>query len=366
MQIFLKEVKEFIRDPAALFMCLIFPILMVLMLGSFLQQMDISDYKIEDIKLHYTIENSDVLNSGAFEMFLSQADMFEAEKSTDIESSRQLVQTGEITALVTLNGSDIELYCGDNGVSNRALSSVFNSYQQMSAIYKSILQTDPAALADIDITDHDSSGSFVEREGLGVTRSMMDYYAVTILVMTLFFSASGSSDAVNEEKKRHTLFRMLITPKRRIHIFIGTILGRLPEHIGIILSTMIFSVIICGARYCNDILGNLMLILMYFLVSAALISVGYLIGLLINVPGPSVFVPLCWTMLFFSGAFAKPVVIEGFSSYLPPYIIQEASFKLTLFNDYSGALSVTLGSFVIFAVCMSASALIFSKKNFLK
>ncbi len=366
MQIFLKEVKEFFRDPAAVFMCLFFPMLMVLILGSFLQQLDISDYGIENIKLHYTAQNSDVLNTTAFEMFLSEADILEAEKSTDTESSRRMVQNGELTALVTLNGSDIELYCGDNGVSNRALSSIFNSYQQMSAIYKSILRSDPSALRNIEFADIGGSDTFVEREGLGVTRSMMDYYAVAILVMMLFFSSIGSSDSVREEKSRHTIFRVLIAPKRRTRVFAATILGKLPEFIVMIFATMVFSAVICGARYCDDILGNLMLILMYLTVSAALISIGYLIGLLINIPGPSVCLPVCWTMLFFSGSFAKPVVIEGLSGYLPPYIIQEASFSLTLFNDYSGALSVTLCSFVIFAVCMSVSALIFSKKNFLK
>ncbi len=363
MQVFLKQVREFLRAPAAVFNCVIMPAMLVLMLGTFLQQLDYSDYEIGDISIHYSTEDADMFNAMAFEQFITRADMISAEKSLDPDLSRKMTEKGEISAFVTLNGSDIEIYAGANGVINRALNAVFNSYQQVSAMYVSIAKEDPAALSVIDFTAGEDD--FVKHEGLGATRSMIDYYAVAILVMMLFFSiAISSGDAIHTEQSQNTLVRTLVTPKRRVSVLISMMLGKLIEAVIIIFSTMVFSVLLCGASYCDNIWGNLLLILMYFSVSLALTAVGFFIGLLIKVPAPAVILPISWSMLFFSGSFSKPTIIEGFSEYLPPYIIQQASFSLTLFGDSSGAIMVTVVCFAVSAVCVMLATLIFSKKKY--
>ena len=51
------------------------------------------------------------------------------------------------------------------------------------SVYNGIAATDPSLLMN---TDTDTEKSFVEQDGLGVTRSMMDYYAVSMAVMMKF------------------------------------------------------------------------------------------------------------------------------------------------------------------------------------
>ena len=60
-------------------------------------------------------------------------------------------------------------------------------------------------------------------------------------------------------------------------------------------------------------------------------------------------IPLTWALLFFSGSFSKQVFIEGFSDKLPPYIVQQAVFRLTLYGESDSALAVI-------AVCLAVTA----------
>ena len=68
-------------------------------------------------------------------------------------------------------------------------------------------------------------------------------------------------------------------------------------------------------------------------------------------------------MLFFSGSFSKEIYIEGFSNYLPPYLIQQAAFELTLFGNRTAAAQVIAVSSVILAVFTILGAVKFNRKE---
>ena len=112
---------------------------------------------------------------------------------------------------------------------------------------------------------------------------------------------------------------------------------------------MLFSVFVFGAKYCDSFIGNLILFLLFSCCSLATIAVGMLIGVLIKIPAESIVIPLTWALLFFSGSFSKQVFVEGFSDKLPPYIVQQAAFRLTLYGESDSALAVI-------AVCLAVTA----------
>ena len=62
--------------------------------------------------------------------------------------------------------------------------------------------------------------------------------------------------------------------------------------------------------------------------------------------------PINWIMLYFSGTFNADTSIKGVTEYLPPNIIMEAAFDLTVFGRTERAMSVLLWSLGIFAVLM--------------
>lgn len=364
--IIVKEIKEYFRNPAAVFMTVIFPSLLVFVLGTMLQSLDIADYEIGDIKLQYSVSDANSINATSFETFLTEIDMIKSEKAVSNEAAISLVDKGEIDAYAELTDSGITLHTGLDSVKNRALGSMFNSYNQMSDTYMEIAKVNPAALPELlsEMSDN-AEKSYVKQSGLGVTRSMIDYYGVCIIVMMIFMSCiTGSSETFKEEQKHNTLNRITVSTVPRISVFFSKVIGLFPQSILIVIITMLCSSLLFGANYCDTIGGNFLLILMLFTAALAASALGTLLGLIMKIPAVSVIMPISWSMLFFSGSFSKEIFFEGFSDKLPPYIIQQAAFDLTLFGDSTNAIIITLICAGIFVVLTALGAVIYSKKKF--
>jgi ABC-2 type transport system permease protein len=289
--------------------------------------------------------------------------MIKAEITADKETALALTDSGEINAYIELHGSDIKMFTGDNDTINRALKSMLGSYNTMADTYKNIAMVNPSALQEV-ISKDISEASYVEQNGLGVTRSMIDYYAVSVIVMMIFMSGiTGQSEVLKEEKNANTYSRLLLTTTPKLSVFFGKVIGTIPTSVITVGATMIFAVVFFGANYCSDVLGNVLLVVMLLSVSLAATALGTVAGLVMKIRAASVLMPICWQMLFFSGTFSKEIFIEGYSTSLPPYLIQQAAFDLTLFGDGSGAIVVTLVSLAIFVILTIIGAAVFAKKK---
>ncbi len=363
LKVAIKEMKAYFRSPVAVFMTVFFPCLLIYVLGTMLQSLDISDHSIGDINVKYNISATDKYNADAFKTFITGIDMVKAEETTDKENALSLTDKGEINAYIELNGNDIKVFTGDNDTVNRAISSMLGSYNTMADTYKNIAKVNPQTLQEV-INKDISEMTYVEQNGLGVTRSMIDYYAVSVIVMMIFMSGiTGQSEAFKEEKNGNTYSRLLLSTTPKLSVFFGKVIGAIPTSVITVGATMIFAVIFFGANYCSDILGNILLVTMLLSVSLAATSLGTVAGLIMKIPAASVLMPICWQMLFFSGTFSKEIFIDGYSTSLPPYLIQQAAFDLTLFGDGSGAIVVTLISLVIFVILTIIGAAVFAKKK---
>lgn len=72
LSLIIKQIREYFRSPANVFMGLLFPVLLVFFLGTMLQNLDIADYDIGEIKLQYSITQTDEQSGKAFAEFLSR------------------------------------------------------------------------------------------------------------------------------------------------------------------------------------------------------------------------------------------------------------------------------------------------------
>lgn len=346
LSLIIKQMREYFRSPVNVFMGLLFPVLLVFFLGTMLQNLDISDYDIGEINLQYSVSEADEQSGKAFSDFIGNIEMIKAEKNDDAESALKLTDNGDTDAYIEVKAGEIVFHSGRNDIANRALGSVLNSYIAVSDTYYKIASTDPSLLMN---TDTDTEKTFVEQDGLGVTRSMMDYYAVSMAVMMIFMSHMiMGSTSLKDEERIFTLQRLYLSPVGKAKLFFGKLIGILPSAVIGNAVIMLFSVFVFGAKYCESFVGNLILFLLFSCCSLAAIAAGMLIGVLIKIPAESIVIPLTWALLFFSGSYSKQVFIEGFSDKLPPYIVQQAAFRLTLYGESDRALAVI-------AVCLAVT-----------
>lgn len=355
--IILNQFRAFMRSGGGLFFALFFPSLCTFFLGTFLEKIDVSDAAVGEISVAYCTENADAISAAAFEEFilgLEKDGVIIAEKISSEQASEVAKNN---SAAVVMDGSDITIYCGNNDIKNRTVKALLDSYVQVSGTYMAAASVDPAALMNIRDTDTDES--YVRGKDFGKSRTMMDYYAVSMAVMIVFMgSCMSGANAYSDEHNYCTMTRLEASPVSRMKIYIGKIIGSMPMLILQISAIMLTSTLLFGAKYCSTVGGNIMLAVMLICCSMAALAAGMLLNLLLpKVPAPAILMPVIWMMLFYSGVFARPIKIEGFSDILPPYLMNQAAFDLTVFSRYEKAVQVTICALIIFAVLACIGAL---------
>lgn len=355
----LKSFRAFLRNLTTLFFTVLFPSVCVFFLGTFLENIEVSDYAVGEVSVLYAEENTDPLSAAAFGEFLENLENVAAWKTSAEEVKSFDRET--YSAGILLNGEDLTLYYGEDWVVNRTVRMILDSYQQTASAYRTVAASDPAALSGIVLSEE----SYVRRGDFGANRSMMDYYAVTMLVMIVFMGSviAGTSE-YTDECIYCTMDRLRISAVSGLRIYFGKILGNLPMIVVQIASVMLSASLLFGARYCADLPLNLLLIGMLLSVSVAALSAGLFLNLLFpKIPSYQIIMPVFWTMMFVSGTFAKDIHIPGVSEIMPVYLVQNAAFDLTVFSRTEKAAAVTAVSLVVFAVTLALSALKLSLEN---
>lgn len=364
LTIIIKEIKFFFRTPSNVFFTILFPALLVFVLGTFLENFDNSDAKVGEIRIHYASTNTDTASDIAMSAFLDslvQSNTIVYSKSDDLALSLNLVDTNELDGVIELKDGNIILHAGENSVKNRTLKLLMNSYQRMSAVYLAAAKINPSALLNVDTS---SEISYVSAKDLGVNRTMLDYYAVAMIVMSLFMCNLVSGANANfDENINKTNLRLHISPVSKIKIYMGKIIGNMLSAIIQIITIMVTSVCFFDSHYCKDLMGNIVLCIMFLCCTLALLSLGMLISQIVKFTPTAIIMPFAWAMLFYSGTYSKEIYVEGFSNRMPPYLIQQAAFDLTIFGKYESVLYTIAVSLVLFIVFTITGTAMYYKKG---
>jgi ABC-2 type transport system permease protein len=364
IQIIIKEMKDFLREKTNLFFFLMFPTILIFLLGNLLGSMDHAEETIGEIKIHYLVDTDQVASKIAIESFIQALEddkNIRFERSANLEASKALAGRDEITAVVQFAGEPmkINIYEGTNHIKNRTVASMMNGFVQMNKAYLSILKTVPANLP----TGAGEQTDYVKQKDLGVNRSMLDYYAVTMMVMICFMSVILGSTAFSGERQERTINRLLIAPKNKAVLFLSKILGLVPQVVLQITIIMVCSIFVFHAKYAASLIDNMYLFFMFFIVTITMISIGAVVGLFLKANPMAVLFPILWVMMFLSGTYSKEINISGVTDRMPIYQIQEAAFDLTVFGRYEKSTLVILTCLVITALMLALGAYAFSRKE---
>ncbi len=364
IQVIIKEVKEFLREKTNLFFFLMFPVVLIFLLGNLLGAQDKAEKPIGEIKLQYLINTENEFDRGAIESFIKATkddqNIF-FEQSTDLEASKILAGRDEITAVLEFQGDPlaINIYEGTDNIKNRTVSAIMNGFLQTCKALSAVKKISPEALkAGIG-----EPGDYVKQKDLGLNRTMLDYYAVTMMVMICFMSVLLGSMTFVEERQSKTINRLLIAPKNKLVLFFSKILGLMPQTILQIMLIMAVSLIFFDAHYATSWIDNLYLFVMFFLVTLVMISIGAVIGILFKTNPSVITFPFLWVMMFLSGTFSRYVNIKGVTELMPAYQIQEAAFDLTVFGRYDRCNTVIISSIILTMIMLILGAFIFSRKE---
>ncbi|MBC1475753.1 ABC transporter permease [Listeria grandensis] len=249
--IMLKAIKLTLRDKGYFLYMLIFPLALILVLGSVLQDSFSNDVKLDKMTIEYVVQKESPLGKG-FEQFAKDASgkqiTFKEAKSA--KAGKSAVENGDAVGFVavaddltvtTNSPSAIEM-----SVLNGYLDQFTAQYQLASTIVKvdktqaSVLQNPPKPS---DTAVH------IEKQASGNKISAFEYYAVAMIAMVMMFGINSGINVFREEKVRHTDVRLFIAPIKKSTAIIGNFLGAIFMQVVALLLLMVVSNLFFGVNW---------------------------------------------------------------------------------------------------------------------
>ncbi|MDR0851041.1 MAG: ABC transporter permease [Clostridiales Family XIII bacterium] len=358
-----------VRDKANLFFIVLFPSLLVFMLGNLLAFLDNPDEAINPMEIRYTIQTENVDEVAAIDAFLeafSEIDQITFVEAEDFDAVKEAVRSENASAgILFTEPIGIEIFEGSDSIQNRAVKLIFKGYARQAGALTAIAQTAPERLPETVDAIFSGAGGLLADHDLGYSRTMLDYYAVTMIVMIIFMgSTTGGAEDLFSERKNHTLARIIASPKNRTNIYIQKVIAQLPQNLMQTAIVMIVSIAVFHVHYADTFRGNLLLMLMLILAGMAVSALFMILGMILKFNPTAIIMPLAWVILFISGTFSKEVSISGFTEYSPAFLIQSAAFDLTVFGRDEKCLIVIVICVAVLILSTVAGALLFRRKGF--
>lgn len=365
LTIITKEFKQNIRNFKANTMMVLFPVVLIAILGAAFSGAFSNTIDLGEVKVLYTdkvMQDKDF--KGAFDGFLngmSDELGIKFEETSDEAAGKTGIENSAYSAYlkVTENPLRFELYKNDRrsfdaSLLESSLNSFIKSYDSIAAI----AAVNPAALARPEITQFDDSEKYVESRSLDKRRQpgSLDYYAVTMLTLILLYASLTGFWAIRSEREEKTEARVLCAPVRGYEFLTGKVIGCISVTVVQGLAVILFSKLVLKAYWGENLLPVALVLLTYSIMTVSLgVAMAYVFrsgdtasGILNSI------IPF---LAFLGGAYVPLSIMSGFITKIamvsPVSWTNTALFKIIYDNDYSaipGSIIINLSLAALFIV----------------
>lgn len=279
INIFIKELKQFVRNKRALVMMLIFPVILIVILGNALRSVmgdDASKTVFSDVKILYYCDDDSKYKElvDNFITFGKDDLKITFEKVDNIAEGKQKVADSYNGLIVCESGTDIIYYYKNQRDSaggsyvEKALNTFVERYNLIVEVYK----INPMGIANIS---NEKNEEFTKLSSITPDRvpNSIDYYSVAELTMIIMYLTTAMILVVKKERIDKTEDRILIAPVSNSTVILAKVLSGVV--IGIIQCIIVyfFSKYVLHA-YWGDNLVNVFLILLSFIFMNVMIGTG--------------------------------------------------------------------------------------------
>lgn len=306
-----KEIKHFFRDKQSFIFVLIFPLILMGVLGTALTGAFNNERSPVEMDVLYKTDANDVLDD-AFASFTSEVDdrgLHFQVLDTD-EKGEEMVDNGEAAGFVYMDADGIDLYLQDAySLESNILKSTLGSFTDTYNLANEIIQTSPNKA---DVLTSNGEHEFIQEHAIDSDETVgsMDYYVIVMTTMFVFLGAMFSSGLIAEERVRHTDVRLIIAPVPKRRILIGKVGGFVVIFSFFIFILFLFSLFVYNANW-GEHLGLVALVLLSEIIFTVCFGMG--IGYMMQSSGKAnVFIMIVVQVsAFFGGAFFKLANPEG-------------------------------------------------------
>jgi ABC-2 type transport system permease protein len=370
-------VKELMvnRDVKMLIFMLAIPVVLILIMGTMLTSAFSSNVTAGEIRVLYISESGDQLeewmtNSAASGVILERA-------ALGLEESLREVQEGKYTGLLTIDEAGIHYYGNsrsqvENGIVNGLLTAYEESHKLETTLTQLASNTGAGdTAADISaMAGVESGASFVKETALkGPPRpSAMDYYAIAVTTMIIFYFALTAGTLIENERTRNTATRLLAAPISKYEILAGKVVGN------VILNTLFCVAVVLISKYMFDAnWGNKMWLVFLVIVSLIVFTISMGLGISYLIRGKAsgiVIMTIIQLGCLFGGSYHQIVdngdFISVVSKFIPIKWSNDAILAIIYGNESGDLFSPTeaiLLNVSVSAVLLAVSVFIMRRKE---
>jgi len=333
---------------------LLFPLLIILILGFALSGVGNNEFEV-DINLGIYSRNSNNLEQG---IGLLSIQGLSVKAFTSEESADKSYSSGDLDVLVLIDEDEQNIQLRSGNIEHRGIvESLITNVQTQLSLYR----MHPELAGQISRDDW----ALVRSINKGRSPRAIDYYAVTMLTMFIMYGAYFSAYGVIDERTKGTLKRILTAPIRAGEFLGGVALGTFLTSMLQILVIVLCANFVFGVYYGDDYLlfGGVLLSLSFFTLSLGLWLASVIKSSKIVDTGIHVFILLA---VFLAGGFMSlpdEGIIGIASRFSPVYWVNKALFTIIYGGDLSGTAASIIALLGVSLLLLVHGSYMFLKKE---
>lgn len=372
VRIILKEFKLNIRNFKANLMMVLFPIVLIIILGAAFSNSFDRSIKLGNVTVLYTedMKDSGMTLTKAFESFredLTEELGISFEKTDDINMGMASIKDYKYSAYLYIsdNTQEIKLYKNEKyGFTASLLESALNSFINTYGTMSTIAVNNPSAMAMPQMEVH---GNYVIVRSLDEKRQpgSLDYYTVTMMTMILLYASMTGFWSVRGDLEQKTASRTLCAPVRGYELLTGKVIGCIFVTLVQGLVVILFSGLVLKANWGEDLVTVNLLLLSHSIMAVSMgVGLAYLSK---NGNAANGILNTIIPIFVFLGGGYVPLDVMGsaftkLSSISPVKWINSALFRVIYENDYS-QVATSLGINLTIATVFILISALFSRRG---
>ncbi|MCM1990487.1 ABC transporter permease [Oceanirhabdus seepicola] len=291
LSIAIKDLKEIVRDKSVLFMMILFPLLLILILGTALGGASVSGGKdtVINTKALYFIEKEGIAEE-AFNSFSENIDkkLIEFDEVKTKEKGIELLYKGKYPALIIINSEENKIQVVKSpkfDFEGDFVEGLISSFADSASVAMIMYKYDINSINDIK--EGKNYSDYVTVKGIkddSKAPRAIDYYGITMLTMIIMYMTTMASEYVLLEKKLGTEKRINITNTTGTEMFFGKLLAQVVTGVIQIALIMGVSSLVYKVNYGDDLISVILIIASQGIL---MIAIGLATGIFTNPDSPS-------------------------------------------------------------------------------
>lgn len=278
-----KEIKQFVRSKAELFMMFVFPIILITTLGIGLKGMMGGQNGFflpqDEIEVYYSIEEGSKFKDGFISFMEGSKDFINVSyKEKDISEGKEEVDSYNVLLHISLNETGFEIYTSKNGekMDSKIFRGIFEGMINQYAAYGTIGEFNPQAFLDLKEVGYDEY--VVEGDNSSIKPiTSTEYYTFAELALIILFVSITVGESVYKENALTTINRVRLSKVREVEVIASkTALGVVIAIIQTIL-VYLYSTFVLGVNWGEHTLKFMALFIVFGLFASVF---GVIFGLM--------------------------------------------------------------------------------------